>query len=32
VVVALLTNLSDAPVEPAQEIETAFDAASRRAN
>jgi serine beta-lactamase-like protein LACTB, mitochondrial len=32
VVVALLTNLSDAPVEPAQQIETAFDAAQRGAN
>jgi len=29
VVVALLTNLSAAPVEPAQEIEAAFEALRR---
>jgi len=29
VVVAVLTNLSDAPVEPAQEIEAAFERLSR---
>ena len=32
VVVAVLTNLSDAPLEPVQEIETAFDAVRGRAN